>query len=125
MNYFDVLLARAKAKGSSSGGNIEFFEINPIEGTWSLDNGKTFDDVIAAVESGKYPVLYNISSRGEYLFYTPGIYSVASTDPTTTVQPIFYRTYYAVQTDTWQLAALYADVTDETKTVFVYRSRNV
>ena len=105
-------------------GGIELFEINTIEGQWALDNSKTFTDIQNTIEDGKMPVLFNISSLGEYLYYYPGAYSVATTDPTTTL-PIFYRTYYDIQNDTWSVATLYKDVSDETDIFFTFKSKSI
>ena len=105
-------------------GGIELFEINTIEGQWALDNSKTFADIQDSIEAGKLPVLFNISSRGEYLYYYPGSYSIASSDPTTAL-PIFYRTYYDIQNDAWSVATLYKDVSDETDILFTYKSKSI
>lgn len=105
-------------------GGIELFEINAIGSQWALDNNKTVDDIQNAIAAGKLPVLYNISSRGEYLYYYPGVYSVVTTDPTTTL-PIFYRMYYDIKNESWSAAALYKDSTDETGIFFTYVTKTI
>jgi hypothetical protein len=113
----------ALQNGSALGG-IELFEINTIEGQWALDNSKTFADIQNTIEAGKLPVLYNISSRGEYLYYYPGAYSVATTDTTTTL-PIFYRMYYDIKNSAWSVAALHKDAADETNTLFTFVTKSI
>ena len=105
-------------------GGIELFEISTIEGQWALDNGKTFTDIQNTIESGKLPVLFNVSSRGEYLYYYPGAYSVVTSNPTTTL-PIFYRTYYDIQNDTWSVATLYQDSSDTGNILFNYKIKSI
>ena len=117
-NIIDVL-----SSGSALGG-IELFEINTIEGQWALDNSKTFADILDTIAVGKLPVLYNISSRGEYLYYYPGAYSIVTSDPTTTL-PIFYRMYYDIENASWSVATLYKDVADETNILFEYVTKSI
>lgn len=120
-SQLDTIITALSAGGL---GGIELFEINTIEGQWALDNGKTFTDIQNTIEDGKLPVLYNISSRGEYLYYYPGAYSVVTSEPTTTL-PIFYRTYYDIKTNAWSVAALYQDSSDEENKMFTYTSKSI
>lgn len=120
-SQLDTIITALSAGGL---GGIELFEINTIEGQWALDNDKTFTDIQNTIEDGKLPVLYNVSSRGEYLYYYPGAYSVVSSDPTITL-PIFYRTYYDIQNDTWSVATLYKDSSDEENIMFSYKSKSI
>lgn len=105
-------------------GGIDLYEINTIEGQWALDNDKTFVDIQDTIEAGKLPILYNISSRGEYLYFYPGAYSIATTDPTTTL-PIFYRMYYDIKNESWSVAAVYKDAADETNILFTFVNKTI